>query len=132
MTMQNCVTAVKIAFVLAMLAAVGYVAYEITVWNYYTAVFVTMIAGPLAPQQEMVLGLFICSALIAPVLAFLLLLAFMAHERANPSDPERLRAKAEELLRIAEAIERYDEEKRRDRLYSERGITTVLPRRGPR
>jgi len=121
-------TVAKFAFIIAMFASVGYCAYELTQWNYYTAQFVRVAAGSLSSQEETVLALFILSAIIAPALGFLLLLSVFVQEWSSPSSPEGLRAKAEALMREAAALERYHEQRRQERLIT----ATVFPRRDPR
>lgn len=112
--METVKSVAKAVFVLTMLAVLGYYAYELTVWNYYTAEFIRVIVGGgLNSQEEMVLTCFILSALAAPGLTFFLFLSLLYHEWRDPRSPEGLRARAEALRREADAVEQYREQRSR-------------------
>ena len=125
-------TVAKFAFIIAILVTAGYGSYKLTVGNYYTAQFVYEVVGQLDPLGESVMAVFVLSAIVAPILGFLLLLSIFAQEWRSPSSPEGLRAKAEALMREAAALERYHEHRRQELLLSARSTVSVSPRRGPR
>lgn len=96
--------------------ALGYFAWELTKQHWFVGNLLLEIFSEEDPELRSMVAWFCIAALAAPWLALLAFLSMLSMEWINPTDPAGIRERAEGLLREAEAIERWQADRRQDRL----------------
>jgi hypothetical protein len=107
-----------LAFValLGVIITSGYTAWGLTKHHWLVGNLLLDFFGEESLELQGMIAWFCIAALLAPGLAFLSFLSLLGMVWKNPTDPAGMRRKAESLLREAATIERWEADRKQDRL----------------